>query len=92
MISSIACTSQPGAQAAAVRTIPTIAPDVTVQMVVIVDRLNIRAEPSELAAADEHGLRLGDVVTVDVIRVVGDAEWCHHAQGWSACRFLAAVK
>lgn len=33
----------------------------------------------------------GGLVTVDKVATVGDSLWCHHADGWTNCRYLQAV-
>ena len=66
-------------------TAPTSALDVRT---VTAESLNVR----EMAGGDVvGGIYYGDTVTVyEVSTDVNGVEWCRHAGGWSACRYLEA--
>jgi len=67
---------------------------VVVEMVVVADKaVYIRLEPSESAPlAEREALHRDEVVTVSIIRVVGESRWCRHVEGWSNCRWLRVTE
>ena len=64
-----------------------------VKMVVVAEEgVNVREYPSDNAPYARNALKTGDVVTVSLVEVIGDVNWCKNQYGWSVCKYFRAVE